>query len=90
MLCYVLQSVTLFTVTSSEAAKTLTVSIQREPEMLVAASSLASVDSKQSGFRAKVLLIHAQDTKEDALESEILERSEVRHSVVSLRDLLTS
>lgn len=52
----------------SDAAKTFTLSIQRDPQVLVVESSLGSVDGKQSGFRAKVLLIHAQDTREDALQ----------------------
>ena len=57
-----------FTEPTSEAAKTVTLSVQREPEVLVAASSPGSIDNKQSEFRARVLLIHAHDTREDALQ----------------------
>ncbi len=63
-----LKSVTLFTEPRSDAAKTFTLSIQRDPQVLVVESGLDSVDGKQSGFRAKVLSIHAQDTREDVLQ----------------------
>ncbi|XP_063858034.1 uncharacterized protein LOC135099567 [Scylla paramamosain] len=43
-------------------------SIQRDPQVLVVESCLDSVDGKQSGFQSKVVVIHAQDTREDALQ----------------------
>ncbi|XP_063883915.1 uncharacterized protein LOC135112894 isoform X2 [Scylla paramamosain] len=52
----------------SDAAKTFTLSIQRDPQVLVVESCLDSVDGKQSGFQSKVVVIHAQDTREDALQ----------------------
>ncbi|XP_063855455.1 uncharacterized protein LOC135097462 isoform X2 [Scylla paramamosain] len=43
-------------------------SIQRDPQVLVVESCLDSVDGKQSGFQSKVVVIHGQDTREDALQ----------------------
>ncbi|KAG0717559.1 hypothetical protein GWK47_054177 [Chionoecetes opilio] len=50
------------------APKTFTLSIQQEREVVVMAANMGRSDGKQSSFMARVLLLHAHDTKEDALK----------------------